>query len=484
MKFKMAILTFFLAFISISSQAIEPAKIHLPDMGDSSGTLISPIQEQELGQAFFRSLRHQLTINEDIEIEQYIQSVGKRLVANTDNPSNSFHFFVVLDNSINAFAGPGGYIGINSGLFLLTEAESELASVMAHEVAHVTQRHLYRAYEAASRLSIPTTVATLAAILIGTQNPELGQAAVLAIQAGNVQFQINFTRDNEQEADRVGMQNLADSSYNPRSMPAFFEHLQQSSRFYGKGIPEFLRTHPVTVSRVSDTRGRAEQYPYKQYLNSTTYLLIRAKLRILTADNSDSVLNYFKIKATLGTKRQRAIARYGVALAYSKKQQFGEAKKLLMALNQDYPNQPHYMNALAKIALELKDYHHAINLYKKALQRFPTNKAIKIDYIKGLLKAQKPEIAKKILQTLDDRFRKRALYFELLAQSYADLKQMAESHRYVAEYYYSIGDTVTAILQTKLARKSKPMNFYLKAILDERLHFFKKEERQRREKNK
>ncbi len=481
MKLKVTHLILAFVLISTQSQAIEPSKIHLPDMGDSSGTLISPIQEQELGAAFFRSLHRQLTINEDMEIEQYIQSIGKRLVANTDNPGNPFHFFLVIDKSINAFAGPGGYIGINSGLFLLTEAESELASVIAHEIAHVTQRHLYRAFEAASRLSIPTAAATLAAILIGTQNPALGQAALVAIQAGNAQFQIDFTRDNEQEADRVGMQNLADSNYNPRSMPSFFEHLQQSSRFYGKGIPEFLRTHPVTVSRVSDTRGRAEQYSYKQYLNSTAYLLIRAKLRVLAADNSDSVLNYFKIKATLGTKRQRAIARYGIALAHLKKQHFDAAQKLLMALNQAYPNQPHYINALAKVALESKNYSQAINLYEKALQRFPTNQAIKIDYIKGLLKAKKPQIAKQILQTLDDDFRKRALYFELLAQTYADLKQMAESHRYIAEYYYSIGDTETAILQTKLARKSKPMNLYLKAILDERLHFFKKEERQRKE---
>jgi len=482
MNLKLTLLIFSFTIFSTASVAIELNKIHLPDMGDSSGTLISPAQEQELGDAFFRSLHQQLTINEDAEIEQYIQSMGKRLVANTDNPGNPFHFFIVLDNSINAFAGPGGYIGANSGLFLLTEAESELASVMAHEIAHVTQRHLYRAFEAASRLSIPTIAATLVAALIATQSPELGQAALIAIQAGNIQFQINFTRNNEQEADRVGMQNLADSNYDPRSMPTFFEHLQQSSRFYGKGIPEFLRTHPVTVSRVSDTRGRAEQYPYKQYPDSIAYLLTKVKLRVLMANNSKNVLTYFKLKAKLGTSQQRAVARYGIALAYLKKQQFNEAKNLLITLSEDYPNQPYYINALAKIAIELKNYQQAINLYKQALQRFPSNKALKIDYVKGLLKAGKPKIAKQILQTLTEKFRKHALYFELLAQSYADLTQMAESHRYVAEYYYAIGDTKTAILQTKLARKSKPMNFYLKAILDERLHFFIKEERQRKEK--
>lgn len=480
MKFNTVILTFSLALFSSSTLATEPHKIDLPDMGDSSGTLISPVQEQKLGEAFFRSLHRQLTINEDIEIDEYIQAMGRRLVVKSDNPTNPFHFFVVLDKSINAFAGPGGYIGVNSGLFLLTESESELASVMAHEVAHVTQRHLYRAFEAASRLSIPTAAATLAAILIGTQNPALGQAALVAIQAGSVQFQIDFTRDNEQEADRVGMQNLADANYDPRSMPTFFEHLQQSSRFYGKGIPEFLRTHPVTVSRVSDTRGRAEQYSYKQYPDSTAYLLTRAKLRVLGAENHETVLKYFKAKEKLGTEKQRAIASYGTALAYLKAQDFNSAEKLFRKLVSVYPNQSQYINALAKTALEAKHYTQAMNIYQKALQRFPNNRAIKIDYTHGLLKAGKPKIAKNILQTLDESFKKRSLYFELLAQSYGDLKQMAESHRYVAEYYYSIGDTETAILQTKLARKARPMDFYLKTILDERLRFFIEEERERK----
>ncbi|NOQ36905.1 MAG: M48 family metalloprotease [Methylococcaceae bacterium] len=481
MKFNAIILTLSLAAFSSSSQATEPHKINLPDMGDSSGTLISPAQEQELGAAFFRSVHRQLTINDDAEIDLYIQSMGQRLVAKSDEPANPFHFFVVLDNSINAFAGPGGYIGVNSGLLLLTGAESELASVMAHEVAHVTQRHLYRAFEAASRLSIPTAAAMLVAILIGTQSPALAQAALVAIQAGSVQFQINFTRDNEQEADRVGMQNLADANYDPRSMPTFFEHLQQSSRFYGKGIPEFLRTHPVTVSRVSDTRGRAEQYPYKQYPDSAAYLLTRAKLRVLTSEDSDNVLKYFKARETLGTKQQRAIARYGTGLAHLKKQQFNQAETIFRELQQQYPNQFQYSNAQAKTALESKQYNQALAFYKKALQRFPNNQAIKIDYISGLLKAGHPKTAKKTLQSLDERFRKRPLYFELLAQSYADLRQMAESHRYVAEYYYAVGDTKTAILQTRLAYKALPMDFYLKAILDERLRFFEDEERLRKE---
>ena len=463
-------------------QAEVSSKIRLPDLGDSSGRLISPAQEKILGAAFFRSLQSQLTLNEDLEIEHYIQSVGQRIVAKSDSPALPFHFFVVLDKRINAFAGPGGYIGINSGLFLLTDAESELASVIAHEIAHVTQRHLYRAFEAASRLSLPMAAATIAAILIGTQDPELAQAALIAIQAGNTQYQINFTRDNEQEADRVGMQTLADAQYNPRSMPSFFEHLQQSSRFYGRGIPEYLRTHPVTISRISDTRGRSEKYPYQQYPSSVAYLLIQAKLHVINADKGETALAYFKAKQTRGTSQQRAISRYGMALAYQKIQQFSKARSLLNALMTEFPSQSHYFNAFARTEIEAKNYANAQKVYQRALQRFPENQAIKVNYVKGLLKMGQPKKAQKILQSLPHSFQKRALYFELSAQIYADLNQMAESHRYVAEYYYHVGDTQTAILQTRLARKSKPMNRYLRAILDERLHFFEKEMRQRREK--
>ena len=339
MKFKPSAITLALslALFPAPQQAVEISKIELPDMGDSSGTLITPAEEKEFGEAFFRSLHSQISINQDAEIQQYIQTIGERLVANSDAPSNPFHFFVVMENDINAFAGPGGYIGVNSGLILITEAESELASVMAHEIGHVTQRHLYRSYEAASRLSIPTAAATLAAILLGTQSPALGQAAIVAIQAGNVQFQIDFTREHEAEADRVGMQTLAGSQYDPRSMPTFFERLQQSSRYYGQNIPEFLRTHPVTASRISDTRGRAETYPYKQYPDSLGYQLTKAKIRVLTSTDNAETLKYFKTRSTQGTTEQRTVARYGLGLSALNSQKFTEAETIFQAAGQGIP---------------------------------------------------------------------------------------------------------------------------------------------------
>jgi len=469
-----------LFIFSTQLQAVDINKIQLPDMGDSSGTLISPVEEKELGDAFFRSLHSKIKINQDAEVQHYIQSVGQQLVANSDAPSNPFHFFIVLDKQINAFAGPGGYIGVNSGLFLLTEAESELASVMAHEVAHVTQRHLYRAFEAASKLSIPTAAATLAAILLGTQSPALAQAALMAIQAGSIQFQIDFTRDNEKEADRVGMQTLANSDYNPRSMPVFFERLQQSTRYYGQGIPEFLRTHPVSASRISDTRGRSNKYPYKQYPDSKGYLLTKAKLRVMTAPDMKIPLAYFKAREHQGTKGQRAIARYGIGLVRLKSRQFDAAENIFQLLVKQYPEQPQYANALAKTAFEAVQYQKSLKLFEKATRQFPSNNAIKIEYISTLLKAGKPERAKAVLQSLSYQSKKQAFYFELIAQTYAELNQPAKSHRYLAEYYYAVGHTRFAILQINLAKKAKGVNFYLQAILDERLNYFLNEERERK----
>ncbi len=481
MLFKPALITLAVTLTLISPQqlATDINKMDLPEMGDSSGTLISPAQEQELGAAFFRSLHSKIKINHDAEIHDYIQSIGKQLVTNSDLPAYPFHFFLVLDNQINAFAGPGGYIGINSGLLLLTESESELASVMAHEIAHVTQRHLYRAFEAASKLSLPTAAATLAAILLGTQEPALGQAALVAIQAGNIQFQIDFTRDNEKEADRVGMQTLSNSNYNPRSMPVFFERLQQSTRYYGRGIPEFLRTHPVSSSRISDTRGRANKYPYKQYPDSQGYLLTRAKLRVITARDKNDALKYFTAREHQGTQNQQAIANYGIGLVHLDSQQFSSASAIFEKLAMQYPNQPQYAYAVAKTALEAQDYKKALTLFEKEIKQFPTNNAIKIEYISTLLKAGKPLQAKIVLETLTDRYKNQPFYFELLAQTFANLNQPAESHRYLAEYYYAVGQTKAAILQIKLAKKAEGINFYLQEILNERLNFFIEEEKER-----
>jgi predicted Zn-dependent protease len=459
-------------------QSTEIKKIDLPDMGDSSGTLISPAEEKEFGEEFFRSLHSQITINQDAEIQEYIQSIGRKLAANSDAPGHPFHFFVVMENDINAFAGPGGYIGVNSGLILMTEAESELASVMAHEISHVTQRHLFRAAEAAGRLSIPTAAGMLAAILLGTRSAAMGQAAIMAIMGGSIQFQINFTRENEAEADRVGMQTLAASHYDPRSMPTFFERLQQATRFSGQGVPEFLRTHPVTESRISDTRGRAETYPYKQYPDSLDYQLTKAKIRVLTVTDTAAVQDYFQTRLTRGTAEQRAVARYGLGLMALKAEKYKEAETIFQALAHEYPNQPQYVTGLARTALDARNFNLAAARYKKLTEQFPDNTAIKLEYINALLKDDKTELARKNLVALNPDPQQLPTYSELLAETYNKLNQPAESHRYLAEYYFSMGQTRDAIMQIRLAQESKGLNFQLASILNERLNFFQNQEQE------
>jgi len=466
--------------LNLSVQATELENITLPDMGDSSGALISPKQEQEFSAAFFRSLHNRVQINQDAEIQHYIENLGNRLVSHSDSPGYPFHFFVVLDKTINAFAGPGGYIGVNSGLILLTENESELASVIGHEIAHVTQRHLYRAFEAAKRMTLPMAAATLAAILIGTQSPAVGQAAIMAVQAGSTQFQINFTRDNEKEADRIGMQILSKSEYDPRSMPVFFERLQQSSRFYGQNIPEFLRTHPVSASRIADTRGRADTYPYRQYPDSHDYNLTRAKLRVITSEDLDQTLKYFTIRQHQGTAWQKAVAAYGLSLIQLKQRKFQQAATIAQQISRQFPRQPQFALLQAQIAMEAQNHQLALKYFRQSTHQFPNYLPLKLAYIQSLLLANRPKQAKTLLENVDSLLKKQPVYYQLLAKTHAALGHQAESHRYLAEYEYATGQTQAAIMQIKLAKKSRDMNFYLNAILDERLRQFVNEEKLRK----
>ncbi|NOQ16979.1 MAG: M48 family metalloprotease [Methyloprofundus sp.] len=456
-----------------SSAPMANDHLHLPNLGDSTGTLISPAQEKALGDSFFRSIRSQLDISYDSDIQHYIQAIGQKLVSSSDNPRQDFYFFVVMSDDINAFAGPGGFIGINSGLIINSDSESELASVLAHEIAHVTQRHIYRSYEAASKLSLPAAAAMIAAIIVATQAPDVGIGALSAIQAGSIQMQIDFTRDNEQEADRIGIKTLARANFDPRSMPTFFEKLQQASRYYGAGTPEFLRTHPVTASRISDTRGRAEKYPYRQVANSQSYRLIKAKLRISSSQTSiEDLIIFFQRKANQGTLKQRAAMQYGLGLCYLEQRKHKQAAAIFLKLSQRYPKQREYLTALTDVAINQRDFAGAKKLLLELQQKFPNESDFQFEYINILLTSNQPQQALQHLKLFEYTQQHHPRYFLLLAQAYGDLEQQVNSHRYMAEYYYAIGHTHGAIQQIKLAQQAKDLNFYLSAILEDRLHFF------------
>lgn len=456
--------------------------IDLPDIGDPTGTLMTPRQEAELGAAFFRNLHNQMEVSEDAEIRDYIQSIGSRLTAVSDTPQLTFTFFVINSPVINAFAGPGGYIGVNSGLLLLTEEESELASVLAHEISHVTQRHLFQTFQAASRMAIPAAIAMLGAALLGAKGGgQAGTAAMIAAQAANTQYQINFTRDNEAEADRVGMQVLSKSEFDPRSMPTFFERMQQSTRFAGSKLPEFLMSHPVTVSRISDTRDRAEKFAYRQVQDTMGYLIIKAKLRVLTSPSPRNAIEYFRLMTNRGTRLQQDIQAYGLALAQARVGMIEAARNTLQRLVQTYPNQSHFMNGLATVEMEAKNFARAAQIYELAAQRFPGNQAMTLNHVRSLLNINQAQQARKLLHDHLQHHSATPDIYELLAETYNKLGNEAESHRYYAEGYYQLGQTRSAMLQMQLAKRVAGENFYLNSVIDERLSQWKREELSRRE---
>jgi predicted Zn-dependent protease len=429
-----------------SAQAVE-----LPSIGESSQRYLSPEEEQRLGDAFMRNIRQTLTINQDPEVTEYVQSLGYRLLANTDTGGRKFTFFVVEDPAINAFAGPGGYIGINSGLILITENESELASVVAHEIAHVTQRHLARAFEAASKMSLPATAAIIAAIILGNQNGQLGEAAIAATAAGSAQHQINFTRSNEEEADRLGMQTLAKSGFNPRSMPKFFERLQQSTRFSDDQAYEFLRTHPVTVSRIADTRNRAEQLSYTPRPDSGNYALIKTKLLVEKENTTLNSVDFFARLLQDASPAGQPALRYGYALALLADNKYDQARTEIMKLISKDPERLAYQFVLARIEMADNHMDKALKIYADNFGLYPHNYPLTVYYTNALIQAGQPQ---KAVDLLHDHLRQRPAttkIYSLLAQAETDAGHLVAAHQALAEYHYLNGQTHTAIDQLNIA---------------------------------
>jgi len=476
MKWFPAVLTLIAVFATFPSAASD---YQLPSIGDPSGALITPREERELGAAFMRQLRQSVPIVDDREIEAYIESTGNRIVASSDSPTTQFTFFVVNEPSINAFAGPGGYIGIHTGLFLASESESELAGVLAHEIAHVTQKHLLRAYDAASRMSIPSAAAMLASILIATQDAQAGTAAMASVQAANIQRQINFTRANEKEADSIGMQALVRSGYDPMGMPTFFQRLQQNSRYYGDQAPSFLRTHPVTTDRIAEAQARAVQLKptagRKLTYDSLSFRLMRAKLRVQIADNEKKALTWFE-KEIANRKNPDASLRYGKALALQANGRLTDASNLLLKLIKEDPDRIAYRLALADVELEQGKTKQALGRYTDALNLYPSNKMIMGYYAKALIKAKQPQKAKGIAeQILRGTSSPTPQSYHLMAEAAGAAGDKADAYEAIAEYYYLNGQTRTAIQQLDRALKVPNLDHIQTVRIESRLKQFKAE---------
>jgi predicted Zn-dependent protease len=416
--------------------------VELPDLGTSADRVMSPADEARIGAEFFRSLRQHVELVEDPELQAYIQNLGYRLAAHSGS-STDFHFFIVKDPRINAFAAPGGYVGFNAGLILEARNESELAGVVAHEIAHVSQRHIARSSEAAEDMSLPMAASIIAAILLGGQDPELGQAALAATMASGTQYRIDFTRANEAEADRVGIDMLAAAGFDPEGMPRFFERLQARDRLGAPVVPEFLRTHPVTLSRIADSRNRAAGYNVEPTEDHGDFHHARAKLRVLIQEDTKALIERYR--EILREDEKTSWARYGLALALAEDQQTGAALAEIEELRREHPQRLAYRIAHARLQRLAGNPTAAAATYRAALDLYPGNASLVRYLAETLLEQEGADEARTLLRDHMRRHDGGAPFYQLLARAEGSSGHVARRDAALAEFHYLTGRTPEAI---------------------------------------
>ncbi|RMD78513.1 MAG: M48 family peptidase [Gammaproteobacteria bacterium] len=419
-------------------------------MGLGAGALLSPEEEARLGEAFMRRLRSQVRLLEDPLVESYVQALGYRLVAAADTELSHFAFFVVQDPRINAFAGPWGYIGVNSGLILAARSEGELAAVLAHEIAHVTQRHLLRTLEQSRRLGLPAAAALLAAILLGTRSPAAGQAAAVTAAAAGRQLMLNFSRAEEAEADRVGLALLARAGYDPRAMPAFFERLWRHGRLQEGELPPLLRTHPVTTARIADTRARAERYPRPapRPRAEEAFRLLQARVAVLTAEDPLAAARALEAGSLAG--------RYARALALLRTGRAREARPLVERLLAQRPEEVAFLLLRGRLLLEEGRTEKALGAYRRALRLYPHHYSLTVAYARALLAAGQAGRARELLQDYLRYREPTPLLYRLLARAEAGSGRPAEAQLSLAELAYLEGRTAEAVAHLERALRMTP----------------------------
>lgn len=425
----------------------------LPDIGSPADTVLSKQQEQVIGRSIYKSLRDTGRIMTDPEIQEYIQNVGQTIAVNAQDGDFSFRFFVVDEATINAFALPGGYIGVHRGLLLATASESELAGVLAHEISHVTQRHISRAIFANQRASILTMAAMLGAILLGaaTGEGDVLAGGVAGAQNMAIQQQINFTRENEYEADRVGIGLLAASGFDPYGMPNFFETLARRTASLGYEAPEFLRTHPVTVNRIAETRARAAGITTEETRDSIGYQLTRARIRFLSSSTPEKALAWFE--ASRGTPDDTGPlgAEYGIALALAELGRYDEAKSAFSSLLADHEGIIHFHSGYAAAQASTGDIDGALETLREANELFPRNVPLTIRYAEALMQNQEYKTAHRLLLDLYNQVPPTPEQVRQIALAASAAGDTADAHYYMAEYHLLSGDLIMASDQLVLA---------------------------------
>lgn len=460
---------------SISAQEVD--RNQLPEIGTSAVSTLSLDKEELYGKAMMRSLRASQPLLQDPVLIEYINTLGNTLVLNAEGVHYQFEFFVLNNQEINAFAFFGGHIGVHSGLITLADNESELASVLAHEVSHVTQRHLARKMEAQSRNAPLTIAGMVTGVLLTLVNPQAGFAALSTTMAAGQQAGINYTRSNEKEADRVGMSLLVNSGYDPNGAPDFFRKMASKYRYSSKP-PAMLLTHPLPDSRISDARNRAQMYSKRLLPVKLDFELAKARISARYEGNTaDNIIN-IKTQIANGDYRLRAAAEYALAISYLDSKDYVNAEKTMQPLISSTPQNLFYVDAMTDIYLGQKQYDKALTMLKNLSLIMPKNQVVTLNYANAAFTAEKYDLAETLLQDFIILNKENYIANDLLTQVYSKQNKLAQMHESKAEVLALLGAYPNAVDQLHMAYNEAEKNSLMQKRIKARILQFQELEDQ------
>ena len=445
----------------------------LPDLGEPSQADLTPAMEKHIGEQAMQDIRlHDPTYLDDPEITGYVNWLGSRLVAQSSDAGQTFEFFVLKDPTINAFAMPGGYVGVHTGLILAAQSESELASVLAHEISHVTQHHMARQLGVQGQSQLPMLLSMAVAILAARNHSDISMGAMMAGQAAGMQNQLSYSRDFEREADRMGLQLLERAGFDVRAMASFFKRLQKNGRLYENNAPSYLLTHPLTTERIADMENRIQAMPYRQVPDSLDFQLVRAKLQAEEARPEDAVAE-FAAELKDGKFANEIAARYGLAVAQLGAKNLAAAEREMAVLRRLKAASAMIESLDAQMRMSRNDFAGALKILRAALLLYPQDRALAYAQVDDLLAAGRPQQA--LRATIDDlqNYPSDVRMRGLQAKTYAALGQHLQQHRAQAEVYALQGLLPAAIEQLQLAQKAGDGDFYEHSAVDSRLRELK-----------
>lgn len=470
-----------------------PDNSRLPTLGDPVREDLSPVIERKLGEEIMRDIRRDRDFLDDDPILDYLNNFGAGLVNSVPEARGEtnadYYFFAVRDPVLNAFALPGGFIAVHSALLIAAQTESELASVLSHEIGHVSQRHIARMLGQQKQDVLLPLAALVLAILASRVSADASMGVLMGGQGLAVQRQLNFTREAEREADRVGFQIMGAAGYDTSGMVAFFKRLQTASRAYGE-MPANLSSHPLTGERIADIQARIREMPYRQRVDSLEFFLVRSRARVLqdeTAQGRIDARTAFETQLAMQSRQQQAAGQYGLAFLALKQGDLAKARSWLdKARATMKPREGPVFSTgqstsdgaamFAGLALEIDlapgqsaaVVQQTVKDADAARQRFPLSRSIARQYAEALIAAGKLEEAAVYLRDQVQQYREEPKLYDQLAKTYAAQGKLALQHMALAESYVLSGALPAAVDQLNFARKSKDVSFYDQAVIDAR----------------